>query len=314
MPRSHTGHAGSPGSGLGTLLSVSSSIAFGGVYFLTPLLFPVAAESLWALRNIITLPLIALALVAIRQWYTVTEIAARIRHRPLLLLGITACGAIIAAQLWVFGWAPMHGRGMQVALGYFLLPLVLVVIGRFLYRDRLLWWHWLAAGVASVGVVYELFRVGGVSWETLIVAVGYPIYFVLRRALGTAHLGGMLWEFLLLTPVAAVLLTMEIVGGSATAANPNLWWAAPIYAAGAGVALMLYLGASRLLTLSLFGLLGYLEPALLTVASMLNGERIPAEEWGLYGAVWLAVLVLVGGGIAQLLQRRSPLSGRREPR
>lgn len=298
---------GSLGSGArGTLVSVGSSVIFGGLYFVTPMLAPASAESIWGIRNLFTIPVIALALVAMRQWHLITEVGRRIRRRPVLLLGIIACGLLVTAQLWVFSWAPLHGRGLQVALGYFLLPLVLVVVGRLLYRDRLVWWQWLAAGVAAVGVVFELFRVGGVSWETLLVALGYPLYFVLRRALGTAHLGGMFWEFLALAPVAAAFLFFEISEGSVTAANPALWWAAPLFAAASGVALILYLAASRLLTLSVFGLLSYLEPALLMVASMLNGERIGADEMIIYGAIWVAVLVLVAGGIAQLRRSRRP--------
>ncbi|WP_449281078.1 EamA family transporter RarD [Leucobacter sp.] len=293
----------SPGAS-GLLASVGSSLAFGGIYFITPLLAPASAESIWGIRNLVTIPIIALALIGLRQWRVVVEIAHRIRRRPILLLGILVCGLLVAAQLWVFSWAPLHGRGLQVALGYFLLPLVLVVIGRLLYRDRLVWWQWLAAGIAAVGVVFELVRVGGVSWETLLVALGYPAYFVLRRALGTGHLGGMFWEFLVLAPIAAVLLVVEIGRGSSLAANPSLWWLGPVFALCSGVALVLYLAASRLLTMSLFGLLSYLEPALLMVASLLNGERIGAEELVIYGAIWLAVLVLVAGGVAGLLRDR----------
>ncbi|QZY53110.1 EamA family transporter RarD [Leucobacter tenebrionis] len=294
--------------GRGIAVSVASSVLFGGIYFVTPWLAPASAESIWGLRDLITIPVIALALVVIRQGRLITEIGSRIRRNPLLLLGILACGALVAAQLWVFSWAPLHGRGMQVALGYFLLPLVLVVVGRLLYKDRLAWWQWLAAGIAALGVGFELIRVGGISWETLLVALGYPVYFVLRRALGTAHLGGMFWEFVVLAPVAAVLLVLEVVDGGALAANPALWWAAPLFAVASGVALMFYIAASRLLTLSIFGLLSYLEPALLMVASMLNGERIAAGEVVIYGAIWVAVLVLVAGGIAQLRPRRGPRS------
>ncbi|UOQ56572.1 EamA family transporter RarD [Leucobacter allii] len=297
--------ARSLGSGArGALASIGSSVAFGGIYFITPLLVPASAESVWALRNLVTLPIIALALLAVRQWHLVTEIAARIRRRPILALGIAACGALIAAQLWVFGWAPMHGRGLQVALGYFLLPLVLVVVGRVLYRDRLVWWQWLAVGVAALGVAAELVRVGGVSWETLLVALGYPCYFVLRRALGIAHIGGMLWEFLLLAPIALGLVALTMLDRSAFAANPALWWIGPLYAASAGVALILYVAASRLLTISVFGLLSYLEPALLMVAALLGGERIASGEWFSYGAIWIAVLVIVAGGTAEMLRRR----------
>jgi hypothetical protein len=111
----------SPGAS-GLLASVGSSLAFGGVYFITPLLAPASAESIWGIRNLVTIPIIALALIGLRQWYVVPEIARRIRRRPLLLLGIFVCGLLIAAQLWVFSWAPLHGRGLQVALGYFMLP------------------------------------------------------------------------------------------------------------------------------------------------------------------------------------------------
>lgn len=288
----------------GALTSVGSSLAFAGVYFVTPLLAPAAAESIWALRNLIAIPIIFLAVVAVRQGYLIGETAKRIRRRPILLLGIIICGLLIAAQLWVFTWAPMHGRGLNVALGYFLLPLVLVVIGRFLYRDRLVWWQWLAAGIAAVGVVIELIRVGGVSWETLLVALGYPVYFVLRRAIGTGHMGGMFWEFLVLAPVAVAFVVIEIVRGTAMTENPTLWWSAPLFAVWCGVAIVLYVASSRLLTMSIFGLLSYLEPALLVVASLLNGESITGGEWFIYGAIWASVLVLIAGGIVMVLRSR----------
>lgn len=268
------------------------------------MLAPAPAESIWGIRNLVTIPIILLAIVAVRQWHLVAEIIHRIRRKPLLALGIFACGLLIAAQLWVFTWAPMHGRGLHVALGYFLLPLVLVVLGRFLYREKLSWWQWLAAGVAAIGVLIELIRVGGISWETLLVALGYPVYFVLRRALGTNHLAGMLYEFSMLAPVAIALVALEVVRGSATSVNPSLWWSAPLFSVWTGIALILYIVASRLLTLSLFGLLSYLEPALLVVASILNGEQITGGEWYIYITIWMAVLLLVIGGTASVLHAR----------
>ncbi|WP_125098525.1 EamA family transporter RarD [Leucobacter chromiireducens] len=296
---------GSPSqSSRGVIASVASAVAFAGVYFVTPMLAPASAESVWGIRILLTIPMIALALVAVRQWHLASDIVARVRAKPVLALAILACGLLVSAQLWVFSWAPMHGRGLQVALGYFLLPLVLIVVGRILYKDRLVWWQWVAAGIAAVGVGFELVRVGGVSWETLLVALGYPVYFVLRRALGTAHLGGMFWEFVAVSILAAFFVVREIVQGDATAANPALWWAAPLFALWTGFALMLYLTASRLLTLSLFGLLSYLEPALLVVASLLNGERIGADEWLTYGTIWAAVGVILIGGIVTLLRER----------
>lgn len=264
---------------------------------------PAPPGAIIGLRILVAVPIVALALIAVRQWHLVTEIGRRIKRQPLLLLGIIVCGGLVAAQLWVFTWAPLNGRGLQVALGYFLLPLVLVLVGKFLYRDRLTWWQWSAAGIAALGIVFELIRVGGVSWETLLVALGYPVYFVLRRALGFAHIGGLFWEFLAVAPFAAFALVRELMFGSALASNPALIWAAPLFAVATGIAFICYILASRLLTISIFGLLSYLEPALLVVASMLNGERIDTAEYPLYIAIWVAVLVIVGGGVVALLRR-----------
>lgn len=288
----------------GVLTSVIASVAFAGVYFITPLMQPISAEGLWAIRCIFTLPLVVIVLRVSKQWGLASNIWARIRRRPLLLLPLFATAVLLALQLWIFGWAPLHGRGLQVALGYFLLPLVLVVVGRVLYRDQLSWWHWAAAGTAAVGVGFEVVRVGGVSWETLVVCIGYPIYFVLRRALGTNHLGGMLWDMTLMTPVAVFLVVREIVSLSSFDENPMLWWFGPVYAVLTGLALVLYLTASKLLSLSIFGLLSYLEPALLMVASLINGEQIQPGELIMYGAIWLAVLIILTGGVLQLVRAR----------
>ena len=286
----------------GLVASVVSSLFFAGIYFVTPALAPASAESLWGIRNLVTIPLILATLLALKQLSLFTDIAARIKRRPILLAPIILSGFLVAAQLWLFSWAPLNGRGLQVALGYFLLPLVLVIIGKFLYKDTLLWWHWLAAGVAAIGVVFEIVRVGSVSWETMLVALGYPVYFVLRRAIGTNHLGGMLWEFVLLAPLAVVLTLREVVNGVTLHENPSLVWFAPLFGIWSGIALICYLLASRYLSISIFGLMSYLEPALLVVASILIGERIDSGEWPMYIAVWSAVVILVVGGAVQLVR------------
>ncbi|MGK0716306.1 EamA family transporter RarD [Leucobacter sp. W1153] len=290
--------------GRGVLVSVGSSVAFGLIYFLTPLLAPMPGEAVWAVRTVVSLPFIAAVLLALHRWGLASEVARRIRRTPLLALGIIASGMLLALQLWIFSWAPLNGRAMQVALGYFLLPLVLVLVGRFLYGDRMVWWQWIAAAVAAVGVVFEIVRVGGISWETLVVALGYPVYFVLRRALGTGHLGGMFWEMAVMFPLAVAVVWLNFSSGSLLDANPALWWAAPSISLFAAFALLLYLLASRYLSMSVFGLLSYLEPALLVVAAVLIGERIAPGEWFTYGAIWTAVLILVVGGTVGLTRSR----------
>lgn len=293
----------------GTLASVASSVLFGLIYFLTPSLAPMSAEGIWAVRVVITLPFITLILLQMGQWPLVTEVWHRIKRQPLFALGVIASGAVIGVLLWLFGWAPLNGRGLNVALGFFLFPLVLVVLGRFLYKDQLRWWHWIAAAAAAVGVTLQVVLVGALSWETIVVTLGYPAYFVIRRALGMAHTGGMFWEFLVAFPVAVVLVWVEIVHGDAFTVNPSLWWFAPLFALISAVAFWMFILAARLLPLSIMGLLTYLEPALLMVAALLRGERIAELEYISYSFIWIAVLIILGSGIAQLRRRRRSIAG-----
>lgn len=288
----------------GTLTIALSCMLFGGVYFLTPYMAPLESFEVWAFRVLFTVPVTAVALVVLRQFHLVSDMWDRVRRRPTLLLGVLASGLLLSLQLWLFGWAPLNGRALSVALGYFLLPLVLVVVGRFLYRDELKWWHWLAAGIAAIGVTFEVVTAGTIGWEPFVVCLGYPLYFMLRRALGTANTAGMLWELIVVLPFALWLIAAEFGGGTAFTTAPHLWWFVPMFCALAAVALWLYILSSRLLPMSIFGLLTYLEPALLSLAAILIGERILTSEVILYGAIWTAVLVLLTGGIVDLARSR----------
>src|SRR5690625_2154992 len=144
----------------GSLTIVLACLMFGGIYFLTPYMEQLGGLEVWAFRVVITLPVVGLVLAVMRQTRLFTDIGIRMRRRPVLAVGVFASGLLLSVQLWLFGWAPLNGRGLSVALGYFLLPLVLVVVGRFLYKDRLRWWHWLAATIAAVGVAVALVSPG----------------------------------------------------------------------------------------------------------------------------------------------------------
>ncbi|AIY41126.1 Protein rarD [Collimonas arenae] len=76
---------------------------------------------------------------------------------------------------------PLHGRALEVSPGYFLLPLTMVLVGRFYYQERLDIVQWLAVACALMGVLHELWMTGSFAWSTLVVALGYPPYFILRR-------------------------------------------------------------------------------------------------------------------------------------
>ncbi len=150
----------------------------------------------------------------------------------------------------------------------------------------------------------QLLLASSLSWPVLAVALGYPCYFVLRRKLGTASLGGLWVDLVISLPVAALFVlgsgdTLNLLAG-----NPRL----PLLIAGLGalsaLALGLMINASKYLSLTLFGLLSYVEPVLLVVVALLLGESIAPDQWLTYGAIWAAIVVLVLEGLRALRRGR----------
>ena len=284
----------------GLAASLIASVLFGTLYYMAPLLAPLDGEQIFGWRVLCTVPFTTALLLAMGQWGRVVALGRRVRRQPLLALGLLGSAAMLGVQLWIFLWAPLHGRALPVSLGYFLLPLVMVLTGRVLYRERLTPLQWLATVLAAAGVAHEVVRAGGVSWEVWLVSVGYTVYFVARRRMRTDHLGGHWLDMLLLVP-AALWFTMRAPSSLPLVAGHALLWAlVPVLGVVSAVALALYMAASRLLPLGLFGLLSYVEPVLLALVALLLGESIKPGQWPTYGPIFAAVGLLVVDGALRL--------------
>ncbi|PWB31824.1 EamA family transporter RarD [Pseudomonas sp. SDI] len=288
----------------GIVASVMASCLFAVMYYYTSLLTPLDGEEVFGWRMLLTLPCVTLFMLITRDWPLVTGLLARIRRSPALLLGLLGTSSLMAVQLWLFLWAPLHGRSLEVSLGYFLLPLSMVLTGRLVYGERLSRLQKVAVLCAAVGVAHELIQHGSFAWETLLVASGYPVYFVLRRKLGTDHLGGLWADMTLMLPAALYFVIKGSLSSADLLAHPQLYLLIPLLGVISALALISYVMASRLLAFSLFGLLSYVEPVLLVFVALALGESIAADQWLTYVPIWLAVLVLVLEGFKHLLRQR----------
>lgn len=177
---------------------------FAGLYYYyATLLAPLTGAEIFGWRMLLTLPWVTLFMVISKEWQHVVLLLARLRRAPRLMLGLCLSSTLLGIQQWLFMWAPLNGRGLQVSLGYFLLPLAILLAGRLIYRERLTLLQKVAGLSAALGVAHELYQVGVCSWEALLVAMGFPVYFILRRKLETDHLGGLWFDMLLTLPFAA---------------------------------------------------------------------------------------------------------------
>lgn len=283
----------------GIALSIFSSVLFAALYYYATLLYPLDGGAIFSWRILLGLPAVALLVSRARAWDEVGLIARRLRHEPRLWLLLALSAILIGAQLLLFVWAPLHGRALDVSLGYFLLPLVMVLVGRFLYNERLTRIQVAAVVMAAVGVGHELWRVDAFSWATALVMFGYPPYFILRRMLRMGTLSALWFDMLFMLPAAFWLLYIQ--DGNVVdqfGQNPGLWVLVPLLGLISSAALVSYVSASRKLPMGLFGILGYIEPVLLFwVAFLLLGEPMAASAWLTYIPIWMAVLVMAGEGL-----------------
>ncbi|MEE5086381.1 EamA family transporter RarD [Pseudomonas alliivorans] len=286
----------------GVVLSVLASVLFGVMYFYTSLMKPLDGQEIFGWRMLLTVPCATLFMLFSGDWKLVRALAARLRRQPALFFGLLLSSVLLGAQLLIFMWAPLHGRSLEVSLGYFLLPLSMILTGRVVYGEHLSYLQKIAAAFAAIGVGHELWRLGSFSWETLLVAGGYPLYFVLRRRLKTDNLGGLWFDMLFMLPIGLWF----IANGHPLAIQqtPLLYLLIPILGIISASALVSYIIASRLLPFSLFGLLSYVEPVLLVGVALLLGESISRDEMLTYLPIWIAVGVLILEGAKHMLAQR----------
>lgn len=274
------------------------------MYYFAPFLAPLAGEQIFGWRMVATLPFTTLLLIYSGQSRQVLAIVRRVQRYWRLGALLLLSAALFGVQLWLFLWAPLNGLALPTSLGYFLLPLVMVLAGRVVFAERLSGAHRLATALAAAGVAFELLRAGGMSWETWVVALGYPLYFVLRRRLGTDHLAGHWLDMLLLVPAALWFVLRAPSSALLVPGHPALYALLPLLGLLSAVALALYMAASRMLPMGLFGLLTYVEPVLLVLVALWLGESIAPGQQPTYALVFAAVGVLVLDGVVQMLRER----------
>ena len=287
----------------GVFLSVLASVTFGVLYFYTQLLTGFSSEQTFGWRMISTLPFLTLLMWMIGDLHYIKQILTQIKKNPWFILLLIVSSVLVSLQLWLFLWAPINGRGLQVSLGYFLLPLVLVLVGSLFYKEKLSRFQQVAVLLAILGVGHEIWQQGTIAWETALVAVGYSAYFFLRKKMKTDHLGGFWWDIVITLPIAFYFVLMPTDVSQPWSLSSLVWIVAGLGFLSA-LGLGSYILASRFLPMVLFGLLSYLEPILLALVSLMLGEKISSQEWLTYIPIWIAVFLLVIEGTIHLYQQK----------
>lgn len=283
--------------------AILAATLFGIIFYISGVL-NVAAEVVFAVRIVVTLAFfLGAAVVHAGARESLRAAWTAVTRTPLIFPAFLTLSALLGLQLWLFSWAPMHGRGLEASLGFLLLPLVMVLGARLVLRSEVTAGQWTAVSIAAVAVLLKVVLAPQTTWVTFVVCLGFPAYFVLRRRLGIDGPMAFGLEIAAVTPVAIALVFFTDAAAPQRPDQVLALLAVGIAGTGAMVA---YLAASRLLSLPLFGLLGYLEPVGLVAVALVLGEKLRLDDVITYSLLTVSLAVLAIEGYRVAASRTEP--------
>ena len=213
------------------------------------------------------------------------------RHVGRMLL---VSSLLISTNWGIYIWAVTHGRVVESSLGYFINPLVSVLMGVVILRERLNRAQWTAIGIAALGVLWLTVRHGEVPWISLALAVSFAIYGLIRKVAAVEAIPGLAIESLILFVPALAWLVLAEARGVGAFAHGGLDRDALLILGGAVTALPLigFAYGARRLPYSLVGVLQYISPSLqLLCGVLLLGEAFSRDQAIGFSCIWLALAI-----------------------
>ncbi|WP_374230821.1 EamA family transporter RarD [Humibacter sp. RRB41] len=290
----------------GMVYAVASYVLWGflPVYFIA--LAPSGAFEIVAWRVIFSLAFCAIAILVTRAW----RAFAAILKRPRIVLIMGLAGALIYVNWQTYVFAATSNEVVEASLGYFINPIVTVLIGVIVLRERLRITQWIAIGISVVAVVVLTVGYGELPWIALVLAFSFGFYGLVKKQVGrdVDALTGLTLETAWLTPVAIVQLIVVGATVGITFGHVSVWHTVLTIGVGiiTAVPLLLFAAASRRLPLVVMGFIQYFAPVLqFLVGVVLLHEQMPLERWFGFALVWVALIVLTVDMVVAVRRERA---------
>ncbi len=282
----------------GLALGLGAYLLWGGFPLYFPLLDPAGAVEIIAHRVVWSLVVCAVLLTVTRGW---APFAAAVRHRR--TLGLLSLAAVLIAVNWlVYVYSVLSDQVVDASLGYFLNPLVTVLLAVFVLGERVRPVQWVALGFGALAVVVIAAGAARLPWIALTLAVSFGLYGLIKNRVGrtVTALAGLGVETAILSPVALAYLMLLQVTGTGHFTGYGTWHAIALMSAGLLTAtpLLLFGGAARRLPLRTIGMLQYLTPVLqLLLGLFVFHEHMPVARWIGFALVWVALVIFTVDGL-----------------
>jgi chloramphenicol-sensitive protein RarD len=256
----------------------------------------VAHRVVWSLLFLIVL------LAATRGWGQVRQ---ALRHRRTLGL-LVATSVLIAVNWLLYVYAVNGGHILAGSLGYYLNPLMNILLGRFILKERLTGLQWTAVAIAAAGVSVLAAGAGTTLWISLTLCVTFATYGLLRKIAAVDALAGLAIETAILFPLALGWLALGIGAGRAMLGTTSIeTWLLVLAGIASTTPLLLFTAAARRLRYSTLGMLQFVAPTLqFLLAVLLYSEEFTRAHAIAFGAIWTALALYVASLVRDFRAQR----------
>ncbi|MFD8470607.1 EamA family transporter RarD [Streptomyces globisporus] len=275
----------------GLLYGIGAYGMWGLVPLFWPLLEPSGAIEILAHRMVWSLGVVAVALLAVRRWAWIGELARD--RRKLGLISVAA--ATISVNWGLYIWAVNNGHVVEASLGYFINPLVTIALGVLLLGERLRPAQWAAVAISVAAVLVLAIGYGKPPWVSLVLAFSFATYGLIKKKVNMGGLESLAAETAVLFVPALGFLLWLAASGESTFTAGGTGHGFLLAATGIVTALpLICFGAAAIrVPLSTLGLLQYLAPVFQFGLGVLYfHEAMPPERWAGFALVWLALSLL----------------------
>ncbi|QKS71629.1 EamA family transporter RarD [Paenalkalicoccus suaedae] len=277
----------------GLLAGVGAYLLWGLLPIYWKLVESVPATEVLAFRIIWSFIFLVVLFIFMRKLPQLHDDIRYIVTHPKIIVGISLSALLISANWIIFIWSVANERMVEVSLGYYINPLLNVVLGVLFFKETLLKKQWLAIGLATLGVLVLTLSFGQIPYLALTLALTFGLYGLVKKQTKLSSMTGLIIETLLLMPIAlAFIMIVHPSLSSALYLQNGLSYA--ILLAGTGVAtaipLILFGFSAQRIPFSLLGLLQYVAPTImLGLGVLLYGEPFTIYHTIAFLCIWIAL-------------------------
>ena len=274
----------------GLLLGLAAWIMWGFFPLYWPLLEPAGAVEILAHRIVWSLIIMAGIALALRRGARLRATLADRRTRTLL----TLAAVLITINWGTYIWGVNNHHVVETSLGYFINPLVSVLLGVLVLGEQLRALQWVALGIATAAVLALTVEYGRPPWVALILAFSFGSYGLAKKKANAGAVESLVVETLVVSPVALGYVIFLMATGASTFGNQGAGHVALIIGTGliTVLPLLCFGGAATRIPLSTLGLMQYLTPTVQFILGVVVfGEPMPLMRWFGFGLIWLALVL-----------------------